>query len=511
MQGVSKDYAVQMHGITKYFGPLRVLDNINLDVKKGEIHAILGENGAGKSTLMNILYGMYNPDYGKIYLNGRETYTGKPSVAIAQGIGMVHQHFMLVDKFTVLQNIVLGNETTNFFGVLNMRKAKKKVIEIIKKYGMKVDLKEKIKNLSVGMQQKVEILKALYRGAEVLILDEPTAVLTPMEVDELLETMQNLKKDGKTIIIITHKLKEIKKSAETCTIIRKGQFIDRVNVADETEQSLAEKMVGRQIKLFVDKEEIMPGETIFEIKDLSVRCERGIETVKKLSMKIRGGEIYGLAGIEGNGQTELLQCILGRRHADTGKIIMNGKEIQNTNTRNVLDSKISFIHADRHKYGCILDMSVADNAIMEKYREKPFSVNGFLNHEERDKFTKQIIETYDVRPTNCRHQKIRNLSGGNQQKLVIGREIANNPDLLIAVQPTRGLDVGAIEFVHRMLVNLRDQGKAVLLISLELDEILNLSDKIAVIYDGEIVGEFGQKEANEHKVGLLMAGGKEND
>ena len=393
MQGVSKDYAVQMHGITKYFGPLRVLDDVNLDIKKGEIHAILGENGAGKSTLMNILYGMYNPDYGKIYLSGQETYIGKPSVAISQGIGMVHQHFMLVDKFTVLQNIVLGNETTNFFGVLNMRKARKKVIEIIKKYGMKVDLKEKVKNLSVGMQQKVEILKALYRGAEVLILDEPTAVLTPMEVDELLETMQNLKKDGKTIIIITHKLKEIKKSAETCTIIRKGQFIDRVNVAGETEQSLAEKMVGRQIKLFVDKQEMTPGDTIFEIKNLSVRCERGIETVKNLSMKIRGGEIYGLAGIEGNGQTELLQCILGRRHADTGKIIMNGREIQNTNTRNVLDSKISFIHADRHKYGCILDMSVADNAIMEKYREKPFSVNGFLNHEERDKFTKQIIET----------------------------------------------------------------------------------------------------------------------
>lgn len=511
MHDISENYAVQMHGITKYFGPLRVLDNVNLDVKKGEIHAILGENGAGKSTLMNILYGMYNPDYGKIYLNGQETYTGKPSVAIAQGIGMVHQHFMLVDKFTVLQNIVLGNETTDFFGVLNMRKAKKKVIEIIKKYGMRVDLKEKIKNLSVGMQQKVEILKALYRGAEVLILDEPTAVLTPMEVDELLETMNNLKKDGKTIIIITHKLKEIKKSAETCTIIRKGKFIDRVNVADETEQSLAEKMVGRQIKLFVDKQEMTPGETIFEIKDLSVRCERGIETVKNLSMKIRGGEIYGLAGIEGNGQTELLQCILGRRHADTGKIMMHGKEIQNTSTRNVLDNKISFIHADRHKYGCILDMSVADNAIMEKYREKPFNINGFLNHEERDKFTKQIIETYDVRPTNCRHQKIRNLSGGNQQKLVIGREIANNPDLLIAVQPTRGLDVGAIEYVHKTLVNLRDQGKAVLLISLELDEILDLSDKIAVIYDGEIVGEFDQKEATEKKVGLLMAGGKEND
>ena len=511
MHDISRDYAVQMRGITKYFGSCRALDEVNLDVKKGEIHAILGENGAGKSTLMNILYGMYNADSGKIYLGGEEAWVKKPSAAIAQGIGMVHQHFMLVEKFTVLQNIILGNETTNFLGVLNMRKARKKVIEIIEKYGMKVDLKKKVKNLSVGMQQKVEILKALYRGADILILDEPTAVLTPMEVDELLETMQNLKKDGKTIIIITHKLKEIKKSAEVCTIIRKGQFIDRVDVSEETEQSLAEKMVGRKVKLMVDKDDNVPGDTIFEIKNLSVRCERGIETVKNLSMKIRRGEIYGLAGIEGNGQTELLQCILGRRYADSGKILMNGKEIQNTDTRNVLDSKISFIHADRHKYGCVLDMSVADNAIMEKYRERPFSVNGFLNYDKRDKFTESIISKYDVRPTNCKYKKIRNLSGGNQQKLVIGREIANNPELLIAVQPTRGLDVGAIEYVHRTLVELRDLGKAVLLISLELDEILNLSDRIAVIYGGEIVGEFDQKDANEQKVGLLMAGGNDND
>lgn len=511
MHEINKDYAVQMRGITKYFGSCRALDGVDLDIKKGEIHAILGENGAGKSTLMNILYGMYGADGGNIYLNGKEVFIRKPSAAIAQGIGMVHQHFMLVEKFTVLQNIVLGNETTNFFGVLNMRKAKKKLVEIIEKYGLKVDLKKKVKKLSVGMQQKVEILKALYRGADILILDEPTAVLTPMEVDELLETMNNLKKAGKTIIIITHKLKEIKKSAEVCTIIRKGQFIDRVNVADESEQSLAEKMVGRKVKLMVDKDDNTPGDTIFEIKDLSVRCERGIERVKNLSMKIRRGEIYGLAGIEGNGQTELLQCILGRRYADSGKILMNGKEIQNTSTRNVLDSKISFIHADRHKYGCILDMSVADNAIMEKYREEPFSKNGFLNYDKRDSFTEGIINKYDVRPTNCKYQKIRNLSGGNQQKLVFGREIANNPDLLIAVQPTRGLDVGAIEYVHSTLVELRDQGKAVLLISLELDEILNLSDRIAVIYGGEIVGEFNQKEADEHRVGLLMAGGKEND
>lgn len=511
MRDISKEYAVQMRGITKYFGPYKALDSVNLDVAKGEIHAILGENGAGKSTLMNILYGMYGADSGDVYLNGQPVYIRKPSAAIAHGIGMVHQHFMLVEKFTVLQNIILGNEPTNAWGVLNMRQARKKVIDIIERYGLKVDLKKKVKNISVGMQQKVEILKALYRGAEILILDEPTAVLTPMEVDELLETMISLKNDGKTIIIITHKLKEIKKSTEKCTIIRKGQFIDEVAVKSESEQSLAEKMVGRKVKLLVDKKEKTPGDTIFEIQNLSVRCERGIETVNNLSMRIRSGEIYGLAGIEGNGQTELLQCILGRRYAHCGKIIMNGHEIQNTNTKNVLEHKISFIHADRHKYGCILDMSVADNLIMEKYREKPFSVNGFLDYEQRDKFAEKIISEYDVRPAKCKHKKIRGLSGGNQQKLVIGREIANNPDLLIAVQPTRGLDVGAIEYVHKTLVNLRDQGKGILLISLELDEILNVADHIAVIYNGSIVGEFDQQEADEHMIGLLMAGGKIND
>ncbi len=511
MQQISDKYAVQMRGITKFFGHSKVLDNINLDVKKGETHAILGENGAGKSTLMNILYGLYGPDAGTIYLNGKPVYIGKPSVAISHGIGMVHQHFMLIENFSVLQNIVLGNETTNKFGVLNMCKARKKVIDIMDKYGLKVDLKKRIRNISVGMQQKVEILKALYRGAEILILDEPTAVLTPMEVSELLEIIENLKKDGKTIIIITHKLKEIKRSSKECTIIRKGKFIGKVDVESETEQSLAEKMVGREVKLLVEKEKSNPGELVFEIDNLNVCCGRGIKTVHDLSMKIRRGEIYGLAGIEGNGQTELIQCILGQIHAESGRIAINGKEVQNTSTRNVLDNKISFIHADRHKYGCILDMSVADNVILEKYREKEFNINGFLNYDYRDKFTDKLIEDYDVRPSDCKYKKIRELSGGNQQKLVIGREVANNPDLLIAVQPTRGLDVGAIEYVHKTLINLRDQGKAILLISLELDEILDVSDRVAVIYNGTIVGEFDQAEADEKRVGLLMAGGKEND
>ncbi len=500
-----------MRNISKYFGNHKVLDDVELNIKKGETHAILGENGAGKSTLMNILYGMYGADSGSIYLNGELVSIKNPSSAIAHGIGMVHQHFMLIEKFTVLQNIILGNETTDKFGIINMRNAKKKVIDIIKKYGMKVDLKKRVRSISVGMQQKVEILKALYRGAEVLILDEPTAVLTPQEIDELMEVIENLKQDGKTIIIITHKLKEIKKSAKECTIIRKGKLMGCVDVNSESEQSLAEKMVGRKVKLLVDKEKSVPGEVVFEIKNLSVKCERGVERVKNLSMSLRRGEIYGLAGVDGNGQKELLECIIGKNRAESGKIIINGKEIQNTTTRNVLDSKISFIHEDRHRFGSVLDMSVADNVILEKYRKTPFSVNGFLNDEERDNFTDQIIKDYDVRPVDCKYTRIRNLSGGNQQKLIIGREIANDPDLLIAVQPTRGLDVGAIEYVHKTLINLRNKGKAILLISLELDEILDVSDKVAVIYDGSIVGEFDQSETNEHEIGLLMAGGKNNE
>ncbi len=508
---INKDYAVQMRGITKYFGPFYALDNVDLNVKKGETHAVLGENGAGKSTLMNILYGLYGADAGEIYLNGKPVQIKNPSLAISHGIGMVHQHFMLIEKFTVLQNIILGNESTDKFGVINMRKAKKKVLEIINRYGMKVELKKRVRSISVGMQQKVEILKALYRGADILILDEPTAVLTPQEIDELLEIIENLKKDGKTIIIITHKLKEIKKSSQSCTIIRKGQFMGCVDVASESEQSLAEKMVGRKVKLLVEKEKANPGEVIFEIENLSVKCERGIETVKNFSLSLRRGEIHGLAGIDGNGQKELLECIIGLKRAEKGTIKMNGKEIQNTSTRNVLNSKISVIHEDRHKCGCVLDMSVADNAILEKYRKEPFHKNGFLDYEQRDKFTDELIQNYDVRPTDCKYERIRNLSGGNQQKLIIGREIANDPDLLIAVQPTRGLDVGAIEYVHKTLIKLRDQGKAVLLISLELDEILDVSDRISVIYGGSIVGEFSQNDATEHNVGLLMAGGKENE
>lgn len=508
---ISKDYAVQMRGIGKSFGAFKALDGVDIDAKKGSVHAILGENGAGKSTLMNILYGLYHADEGSIYLNGEQVYIKNPACAIRHGIGMVHQHFMLVDKFTVTQNIMLGNESTGNLGILDMKRAKKNVLEIIEKYGLRVDPDLRIRDISVGMQQRVEILKALYRGVELLILDEPTAVLTPMEIDELVHIMKNLANDGKTIIIITHKLKEIKKSSDVCTIIRRGKLVDNVKVEDESEQSLAEKMVGRKVKLSVDKKPANPGENVFEIKDLHIKCSRGISTVNGLSLSIRKGEILGLAGIEGNGQKELVDAIISVRSVEAGTISINGKEVQNTSPFNVINNKISIIHEDRHKYGSILDFSVADNTILEKYRSEPFCKNGFLNYKERDKFTKNLITEYDIRPSDCKDTLMRNLSGGNQQKLIIGREIANNPELLIAVQPTRGLDVGAIEYVHKTLVALRDQGKAVLLISLELDEIMDLSDTIAVIYNGEISGVFKQGEADENMIGFLMAGGRKNE
>lgn len=508
---ISEDYAVQMRGITKSFGTFKALDNMNIDVKKGSIHAILGENGAGKSTLMNILYGLYHADSGEIYLEGKYQHIKNTSAAIKLKIGMVHQHFMLIDKFTIMQNITLGKETTDRFGILNGKLARKNVMNIIDKYNLRVDLNEKIRNISVGIQQRVEILKALYRGADLLIFDEPTAVLTPMEIDELIDIMNSLVKDGKTVIIITHKLKEIKKSAQECTIIRRGKFIDKVKVGEETEKSLACKMVGRDVKLSVEKASANPGKEIFEINDLHVKCDRGIEAVKGLSLSIRRGEILGLAGIEGNGQKELIESLICVKNVESGTIKIDGQEIQNTSPFNILNHGISMIHADRHKYGVVLDFSVAENAILEKYRNKPYCDRGLLNNKERDKFTNKLIKEYDIRPSNCKDRLIRSLSGGNQQKLVIGREIANEPELLIAVQPTRGLDVGAIEYVHKTLIELRDRNKAILLISLELDEIMALSDTISVLYDGTINGTFKQGEVNEDIIGLLMAGGQENE
>jgi len=508
---VNKEYAVQMHGITKMFGSFCALDDVNLDVKKGSIHAILGENGAGKSTLMNVLYGLYQAEAGDVFLNGEKVNIKNPNVAIEHGIGMVHQHFMLVDNFTVTQNIILGNETTNKFGVIDMKKAREGILGIVKKYGLEVDPDSKIEDISVGMQQRVEILKALYRGVDLLILDEPTAVLTPQEIDDLIKIMYNLVADGKTIIIITHKLKEIKASSGICTIIRRGKYIDTVNVADADEEALATMMVGHSVKLVVEKTPATPGEVVFEIDNLTVKDERKLDAVKNLSLKVRKGEIVGIAGIDGNGQKELVEAITNLAKSEIGTIKINGKEIQNTTTRNVIDHKISTIHEDRQKRGLVLPFTVAENIIIEKYRVKPYNKNGMLNSSEMFTYTKGLIKDYDIRPDDCENQSVRGLSGGNQQKVIIAREISNEPDLLIAVQPTRGLDVGAIEYVHKTLIRERDAGRAILLISLELDEIMNVADTIDVIYAGSIVGSFNQGEVDEKMIGLLMAGGKKNE
>lgn len=508
---VSEEYAVQMHGITKLFGSFCALDHVDLDVKRGTIHAILGENGAGKSTLMNVLYGLYQADAGEIYLNGKKANIKNPNAAIEQGIGMVHQHFMLVDNFTVTQNIILGKEITGRFGVIDMKRAREEILGIVKKYGLEVDPDAKIEDISVGMQQRVEILKALYRGADLLILDEPTAVLTPQEIDELIHIMRSLIGDGKTIIIITHKLREIKASSDTCTIIRRGKTIDTVPVADVDEEELATKMVGRAVKLVVDKTPAQPGETVFEIDRLTVRDDRGLPAVKDLSLRVRRGEIVGVAGIDGNGQKELVEAITCLTHAESGTVKINGEEIQNTTPRNVIDHGVSTIHEDRQRRGLILPFTVAENVVTEKYRTAEFSRRGMLDRGKMSGYAKRLVEDYDIRPAGCENQLVRGLSGGNQQKVIIAREISNEPQLLIAVQPTRGLDVGAVEYVHKMLIRERDAGRAVLLISLELDEVMDVADTIDVIYAGTIVAGFRQGEVDEKTIGLLMAGGRLNE
>ncbi|WP_334145633.1 ABC transporter ATP-binding protein [Muricomes intestini] len=508
MAGESSEYAVQMHGITKRFGPFCALQDMNLNVKKGSIHSLLGENGAGKSTLMNILYGLYQADEGEIFVNGEKVDIKNPNVAIEHGIGMVHQHFMLVDDFTVTQNIVLGNEITSHMGIVDAKKARKKILDIVEKYGLEVDPDAKVSDISVGMQQRVEILKALYRGAELLILDEPTAVLTPQEIDDLISIMNNLAKDGKAIIIITHKLKEIKASSDICTIIRRGRYIDTLLVKGVTENELATLMVGHEVKLVVDKTPANAGEVVFEIKDLIVKNDRKLDAVKGLSLQVRKGEIVGIAGIDGNGQRELVEAINALTPVASGHITINGKPLENTSPRQVIDSGVSTIPEDRQKRGLVLDFSVNENCVLEQYRRTPFSKKGILLKKEMEEFTKELIQEYDVRPEDCGSRRAGSLSGGNQQKVIIGREIAMDPDILIAVQPTRGLDVGAIETVHRTLIRERDKGKAVLLISFELDEVMNVSDTIAVIYDGKIQDTFKQGTVDENTIGLLMAGGK---
>ena len=507
--------SIQMKNITKKFGDFVANDNINLTVHKGEVHALLGENGAGKSTLMNILYGLYTPTSGEIYINEELVNIENPSVAISKGIGMVHQHFMLIGTFTVAQNIILGSETTKFMGALDMNKAIKDVEEISKRYGLAIDPMAKVDDISVGMQQRVEILKALYRGADMLILDEPTAVLTPQEIDDLIKIIRNLTKEGKSVIIITHKLKEIKAIADHCTVIRRGKYIDTVKVDDVTEDDLATMMVGGEVNFKVDKEEAQPQGTVLKINDLVVKDSRKISAVDGLSLEVRAGEILGIAGIDGNGQSELVEALTGLRKCYSGSITINGHEIVNNTPKQIFKKGIKNIPEDRHKRGLVLDFTVSENSILQNYKDSRFSKNSIINKDAMNEHAKSIISRFDVRPTDYT-QKTRALSGGNQQKIIIGREVmniersrkeTNEPQLLIATQPTRGLDVGAIEFVHKALVEQRDAGNAVLLVSLELDEVMNVSDRIAVMYEGKIVGIVDAKTTDENTLGLMMAGG----
>jgi simple sugar transport system ATP-binding protein len=497
---------VQMRGITKKFGDFVANDRIDLTVHKGEIHALLGENGAGKTTLMKVLYGLLQPNEGEIYVHGEQVEMHNPNVAIGHGIGMVHQHFMLVQPFTVAENIVLGQETTKGLGVLDRRKAVQDVKDLSERYGLLVDPNREVRDISVGMQQRVEILKALYRGAEILILDEPTAVLTPQEIEELVKIMTSLTEEGKTVIVITHKLKEIKMVADNCTIIRRGKYIDTVKVEETTEAELASKMVGREIELKVQKDEAEPGEVALSIQDLVVKDSRGINAVDGFSLDVRKGEILALAGIDGNGQTELIEALTGIRDIESGKVVVHGNEVQGGAPRDIFESGLASIPEDRQRRGLVLDYTVAENMVLQNYAKEPFSQRGVLNREQISDYAKRLIKNFDVRPPEEGYLA-KELSGGNQQKVIIAREVSNDPDVLIASQPTRGLDVGAIEYVHRALVDQRDKGRAIFLISLDLDEVLNVADRIAVIYEGKVVGVVKPEETDEHELGLMMAGG----
>lgn len=494
---------VSLKNIHKSFGDKKVLKGVDFDLHKCEVHALLGENGAGKTTLMNILYGMFPQTEGNIYIKGEEIINNSPKKAISMGIGMVHQHFMLIEPFTVTENIILGYEGKNSF--IDRAKAKKEVVKLSQEYGLIIDPDSKVADISVGQQQRVEILKALYHGADILIFDEPTAVLTPQEINEFIEIVEKLTELGKSVIIITHKLKEIKAMADTCTIIRRGEYIDKVNVKDVSEADLAEKMVGRDVSFNVKKEKIDLGKEIFKIEDLWVKDNRKVDKVKGLNLSIRKGEILGIAGVDGNGQTELIDAISGMRKAQKGKVILKGEDITNKAPRDIIDLGMNQIPEDRQKRGLVLEYPIKDNLILENI-DKDFSKNGILDFKKIEENANNLIDKFDIRPNDI-NEKAGSLSGGNQQKVIIAREITNDPDLLIAAQPTRGLDVGAIEFIHQYLVELRNQGKAVLLISFQLDEVMDLSDRICVIYDGQIVGELDPKETDEYEVGRLMAGG----
>lgn len=505
------EYVIEMLHITKEFPGIKANDDITLQLKKGEIHALLGENGAGKSTLMSVLFGLYQPEKGEIRKNGIPVKIDDPNDATDLGIGMVHQHFKLIDVFSVMDNIILGAETTKF-GFIQRKEARKKVEALSEKYGLKIDLDAKVEDITVGMQQRVEILKMLYRDNEILIFDEPTAVLTPQEIDELMATMRGFAKEGKSILFISHKLNEIMAVADRCTVLRKGRYVGTVNTKDTTKQELSNMMVGRPVQLEVVKTDAKPSDVVLSVKDLSVpsRIHKG-DAVKHVSFDARKGEIVCIAGIDGNGQTELINGLTGLEKLSGGTITLCGKDITKCSIRAKSDAGMSHIPEDRHKHGLILDFSLEQNMVLQSFREKRFQNHGFIKNAAVREYADDLIEKYDVRSGQGAITIARSMSGGNQQKAIIARELDRGKDLVVAVQPTRGLDVGAIEFIHKQLVEQRDAGKAILLVSLELDEVMSLSDRILVMYEGEIVGELDPKKTTVQELGLYMAGAKRNN
>lgn len=500
-----EDYVVEMRGITKRFPGIIANDRVDLKVRKGEIHALLGENGAGKSTLMSILFGFYRADEGQILIRGVEQHIKDPNVAYGLGIGMVHQHFQLIDNFTVTENIMLGNESSSA-GFIHYEAARDRVAELSRRYNLNVDPDAKIQDCSVGTQQRVEILKVLYRDADIIILDEPTAVLTPQEIDELIEIMRTFTAEGKSIILITHKLKEIMAVADRVSVLRRGRYMGTLEVKDTNEAELAERMVGRSVKFTVDKTPAKPGERVLSIKDLVVKDARGLEAVNGFSLDVHAGEIVGIAGVDGNGQEELTRAIAGLMPVTSGTITLNGRDITDMKVRKRNESGIAHIPADRQKLGLVMDFNMAENLCLKKYYQPPFSNAGILNHSAIRRHAEELIEAFDVRSGEGPDSLASMLSGGNQQKAIIARELDTDPVLTLASQPTRGLDVGAIEYIHKRLIEQRDKGNGVLLISFELDEIMSLSDRIAVIYEGKVSGLVRADETNERELGLMMSG-----
>lgn len=506
-------YAIEMRGITKTFPGIIANDNVNLAVKENEVHAILGENGAGKSTLMSVLFGAYAADSGEIYIKGNKVDIKNPNVATELGIGMVHQHFKLVHNYTVTENIVLGREPRNKFGILSLKAAEEKVKELSERYGLFVDPKAKIDDITVGQQQRVEILKTLYSDSDIIILDEPTAVLTPQEIDELIEIIRTLKKEGKTIVLITHKLKEIKAVADRCSVLRRGRYIGTVDITENTsEQELATMMVGRPVRFDIEKSPCKPGEVALSIENLSVKDSIGTMKVKDLSLDVRKGEIVGIAGVDGNGQTELFYALSGLTKAESGSIILDGEDITSLTIRERIERGIGHIPEDRQKHGIIAGMTIAENMVLKDYYENKYTKKfGVLDYKKIRENADELIKEFDVRSGEGGNTPAGSLSGGNQQKVIVAREISLSPNVLLVAQPTRGLDVGAIEYIRARLINERDKGRAVLLVSFELDEIMNLCDRIATISKGSIVGIYNEGEVTQEEIGLMMTGIKKEE